>query len=188
MYKLYSKTNYSEYFNVGVTIESLLRPILSGDTSATKRAKTSRVGTPCLHKILTFVLRWLLSRKVRPSFWIQNLKTRNCKTFSIALYILNIPYPWLLLPVCTVHYIWAPVTSATPHVWNQNLPVVQIMFISSREIEHSFSNKARHLVYQRPCRCTKQQLCNTRSVPYSFLIHSSAHSPPHFSLLSQLSK
>jgi hypothetical protein len=36
------------------------------------------------------------------------------------LYFYIYPYPSLLLPVCTVHYNRAPVSSATPHVWNQN--------------------------------------------------------------------
>ncbi len=82
--------------------------------------------------------------------------------------------------MCKVHYNRAPVTSATPHVWNHNSLVVQIVFISSHEIEHSFSNKAQRLVYRR-LRCrTKRQLRITRSVADSSLVHSSIHIPPHF--------
>ena len=91
--------------------------------------------------------------------------------------------------VCTVHYNRAPVISATPHVWNQNSLVVQIMFISSHEIEHSFSNEAQRLVYQRLRRRTKRRLRDTRSVADSHLVHSSALiSSSLLPLLSQLSK
>ena len=83
--------------------------------------------------------------------------------------------------MCTVHYNRGPVTSATPHVWNQNSLLVQIIFISSHEIEHSFSNKAEPLIYQR-LRCrTKRRLCNTRCVADSSLVHSSTLIPPHVS-------
>jgi hypothetical protein len=83
------------------------------------------------------------------------------------------PYPSLLSPVCTVHYNSAPVTSATPHVWNQNSLVVQIMFISSHEIEHLFPNEAQCIVYQR-LRRTKRQLRDMRSVADDTLVHSSS--------------
>jgi hypothetical protein len=73
------------------------------------------------------------------------------------------------------------VTSATPHVRNQNSLVVQMMFISSHEIEHSFSNKAQRLVYRRLRRRTKRRLRDTRSVADSNLVHSSTLIPPHFS-------
>jgi hypothetical protein len=86
----------------------------------------------------------------------------------------------LLLPVCTVHYNRAPVTSATPRVWIHNSLIVQIMFISSHEIECPFSNKTQRLVYQKQHRQTKQRLRDTRSVPLSFLVHSSVHIPPPF--------
>jgi hypothetical protein len=94
--------------------------------------------------------------------------------------------------VCTVHYNRAPASSATPHaVWNQNSLVVQIMFISSHEIEHLFSNKAQRLVYQH-LRCrTKRQLFNTRGVAdyWSTLWYTPQFTFPLFSsLLSQLSK
>jgi hypothetical protein len=44
-------------------------------------------------------------------------------------------------------YNRAPGTNATPHFWNQNSLIIQIMFISSHEIEHLFSNKAQGFVY-----------------------------------------
>ncbi len=90
--------------------------------------------------------------------------------------------------MCRVHDNRVPVISATPHVWNQNSLVIQNMFISSHEIEHSFSNKAQCLVYRQPRRRTKQWLCNTRSVADSSLVHSSAHSPLISLLLSQMPK
>ena len=75
----------------------------------------------------------------------------------------------------------APVTSATPHIWNQDSLVLQIMFISSHEIEHSFSNKAQRLVYWQSRRPTKQQLRNTRNVADSSqVVHSPSSQPPHF--------
>jgi hypothetical protein len=96
------------------------------------------------------------------------------------MYFYIYPYPLLLLPVCTVHYNRAPVTSATPHVWNQNSIVVQTMFISSHENERSFSNEAQRLVYRRLRCCTKRRLRDTRSVADSSLVHSSTFIPPHF--------
>ncbi len=90
--------------------------------------------------------------------------------------------------MCTVHYNPAPVTSAALHVWNQNSLVVQIMFISSHEIEHSISNKPQRLGCQKQRRRTKRRLRNTRSVPHSFQVHFPALASPPFSLLSQLSK
>ncbi len=82
--------------------------------------------------------------------------------------------------MCTVHYNRGPVTSATPHVWNQNSLLVQIMFISSHEIEHSLSNKAEPLLYQRlHCR-SKRRLCDTRCVADSSLVHSPSSQPPLF--------
>ena len=48
------------------------------------------------------------------------------------------------------------------------------MFISSHEIEHSFSNEAQRLVYRRLRRRTKRRLRDTRSVADSHLVHSSA--------------
>jgi hypothetical protein len=56
-----------------------------------------------------------------------------------------------------------------------------MMFISSHEIEHSFSNEAQRLVYQVFLRRTKRRLRNTRSVPDSFLVHSLVSQPLHFS-------
>jgi hypothetical protein len=53
------------------------------------------------------------------------------------------------------------------------------MFISSHENEHSFSNEAQRLVYQRLCRRTKWRLRNTRSAADSSLVHSSTLIPPH---------
>ena len=88
------------------------------------------------------------------------------------------PYPYLLSHGCTVHYNRSPVTtSAAPHVFNQNSLVVNIMFISSPEIEQPFLNKGQHLVYQKRHRRTKQRLHNTRSVPHSFLVHSQLTAP-----------
>jgi hypothetical protein len=49
-----------------------------------------------------------------------------------------------------------------------------MMFISSHEIEHSFSNEAQRLVYRRLRRRTKRRLRDTRSVADSHLVHSSA--------------
>jgi hypothetical protein len=64
-----------------------------------------------------------------------------------------------------------------------------MMFISSHEIEHSFSNEAQRLVYRRLRRRTKRRLRDTRSVADLHLVHSSALTSPHFSpLFSQLSK
>ena len=54
------------------------------------------------------------------------------------------------------------------------------MFISSHEIEHSFSNKAQRLVYRRLRHRTKQRLRDTRSVADSSLVHSPSSLPPHF--------
>jgi hypothetical protein len=51
------------------------------------------------------------------------------------MYFYIYPHPYLLKPVCTVHYNRAPVTSATSHTWNQNSLIVQTMFISSHENE-----------------------------------------------------
>jgi hypothetical protein len=82
--------------------------------------------------------------------------------------------------MCTVHYNCAPVTTATPHIWNQNSLVVQIMFITSHEIEHLFSNKAQSLVYQQLRRRTKGRLGNTRSVADCSKVHSPSSQPPHF--------
>ena len=63
------------------------------------------------------------------------------------------------------------------------------MFISSHEIEHSFSNEAQRLVYRRLRRRTKRRLRDTRSVPDLHLVHSSALiSSSLLPLLSQLSK
>jgi hypothetical protein len=56
-----------------------------------------------------------------------------------------------------------------------------MMFISSHENEHSFSNKAQRLVYRRLRRSTKRRLRDTRSVADSYLVHSSTLIPPHFS-------
>jgi hypothetical protein len=55
------------------------------------------------------------------------------------------------------------------------------MFISSHEIEHSFSNEAQRLVYRQLRRRTKRRLRNTRSVADYTLVHSSVSQPPHFS-------
>jgi hypothetical protein len=49
----------------------------------------------------------------------------------------------------------------------------KMMFISSHEIEHSFSNEAQRLVYRRLRRRTKRRLRDTRSVADSHLVHSS---------------
>ena len=46
------------------------------------------------------------------------------------------------------------------------LSSIQIMFISSHEHEHSFSNETQRLVYRRPHRGTKRRLRETRSVPH----------------------
>jgi hypothetical protein len=54
------------------------------------------------------------------------------------------------------------------------------MFISSHEIEHSFSNEAQRLVYRRLRCCTKRRLCHTRSVADSHLVHSSTLISPSF--------
>jgi hypothetical protein len=58
--------------------------------------------------------------------------------------------------------------------------LIQFMFISSHEIEHSFSNEAQRLVYRQLRRCTKRRLRNTSSVADSFLVHFSVSQPPHF--------
>ena len=64
-----------------------------------------------------------------------------------------------------------------------------MMFVSSHETEHSFSNEAQRLVYRRLRRRTKRRLRDTRSVADLHLVHSSALILLHFSpLLSQLSK
>ena len=96
------------------------------------------------------------------------------------MYFYIYPYPLLLLPVCTVHYNRAPVTSATPHVWNQNSLVVQIMFILSHEIEHLFSNEAQRLVYRRLRCTTRQELRNVRGVADCSLVHSTSSQPSLF--------
>ena len=54
------------------------------------------------------------------------------------------------------------------------------MFISSHEIEHSFSNEAQRLVYRQQRRRTKQRHRNTRIVADSYLVHSPSAQPPHF--------
>ena len=96
------------------------------------------------------------------------------------MYFYIYPYTLLLSPVCTVHYNRAPTTSATPHVWNQNSLVVQTMFISSHENEHSLSNEAQRLVYRQLRRRTKRRLRDTRNVADTFLVHSSVHISPDF--------
>jgi hypothetical protein len=55
------------------------------------------------------------------------------------------------------------------------------MFISSHEIERSFSNEAQRLLHRQLHRRTKRRLRDTRSVADSYLVHSSALIPPHFS-------
>jgi hypothetical protein len=66
---------------------------------------------------------------------------------------------------------------------------LKMMFISSHEIEHSFSNEAQRLVYRRLRRRTKRRLRDTRSVADLHLVHSSTLTSLHFSpLFSQLSK
>jgi hypothetical protein len=66
--------------------------------------------------------------------------------------------------------------------------VVQTMFISNHEIEHSFSNEAQRLVYRRLRRRTKRRLRDMRSVADSHLVHSSTLIPLISLILSQLSK
>ena len=92
--------------------------------------------------------------------------------------------------MCTVHYNCAPVTSATLHIWNQNSLVVQIMFISSHEIEHLFSNKAQRLVYQQPHHCTSQWLAPQFKGCSRFFSGTllSSHTPSFLHSSHQLSK
>ena len=95
-----------------------------------------------MHRVLTLSswkespLRDLLFAAVKS--WVWSMQTWQIilliQVLCLCLYLLDIlycpmyfhiyPYPSLLSPVCTVHYNSAPVTSATPHVWNQNSLVV----------------------------------------------------------------
>ena len=83
------------------------------------------------------------------------------------LYFYIYPYPQLLSLVCTVkHNIHAPVTSATLLKWNKNSCWFKFIFIPSHEIEHSFTNEAQRLTYQKPRRNTRRCPRETRSVPH----------------------
>ena len=154
--------------------------------------------------VLYLLLGSTLVRTISHVFTKQNGASVLRKTFcSLQAPALDIrhspvsPYVFLhlslsLITVARVHSKSQPYSSNqcdTARLESKLTRRLKMMFVSSHETEHSFSNEAQRLVYRRLRRRTKRRLRDTRSVADSHLVHSSALiSSSLLPLLSQLSK